>query len=103
MVDKKVDDASIDRQQCKLVLKADGKVQLEIKNGGGFFFKALSRVGGAAAKPEQVAGDAPTENPRAGEATKSSEGADAEIAGEWILRGDKWDADHPHLEQGAAS
>ena len=61
VIDKKVDNTFVDREHCKLVLLASGKVQLHIQmSPGNFFIKTLTRVDAPGAPP---ATQASTTNP----------------------------------------
>lgn len=91
VVDKKVDEASIDRQHCKLLLMADGKLRLEIKNGNGFFFKTLSRVEDAGITPVEGNDKAPPVVARNSEGNKPAGSPDPGLVGKWLFHGDRWD------------
>ena len=59
IIDKKADESFLDRQQCKLVLTAGGKLQLQIKTANGYYAKTLTRVAGTATAPANIASDPP--------------------------------------------
>ena len=59
IVDKKADESFLDHQQCKLVLTAGGKLQLQIKTANGYYIKTLTRVAGTATAPAKIASDPP--------------------------------------------